>query len=113
VSSSGLSRATTIASAAPLGSLDALLALQDIGTPLERRKKAVKRASHILDALDDIKLGLLDGEVSTPTLDKLLFAVREQRPQLDPDPELLGLLDQIETRAMVELAKAEVAKRGL
>jgi hypothetical protein len=35
--------------------------------------------------------------------------LREERPE-DPDPALSGLLDQIDLRAAVELAKAEVRR---
>ncbi len=92
-----------------VGSLDALLALQDVGGPLERRKRAVGRAGRILDVLDEVKLALIDGELSRTSLDRLLRAVREER-QGTEDPRLEGVLDEIETRAAVELAKLEQAK---
>jgi hypothetical protein len=41
--------------------VDALLALQDVGGPLERKRRAVSRASRMLDVLDEVKIGLLDG----------------------------------------------------
>src|SRR6516225_4290930 len=51
--------------------VDALLALQDVGGPLERKRRAVARAGRILDALDGIKLALLDGDLSLGPLDRL------------------------------------------
>ena len=98
-----------VARAAPLSgvaSLDALLALQDVGGPLERRKRAMRRAGRILDVLDEVKLGLLSGEVSTNDLIRLQSAVRDQREATE-DPGLEGILNEIETRAAVELAKLE------
>ena len=94
-----------------VGSLDALIALQDIGGPLERRRRAVGRAGRILDVLDDLKIALLDGEMSPTALDGLLRAVREERSATD-DPRLEGVLDEIETRASVELAKLEGMRRA-
>ena len=94
-----------------VGSIDALLALQEVGGPLERRRRAVRRAGVILDVLDDVKLSLLEGEVPPAALDRLISAVREERSNTD-DPNLEGLLNEIETRAAVELAKLELARRA-
>ena len=93
-----------------VGSIDALIALQEVGGPLERRKKAVRRASKILDLLDDVRDSLLDDNLSTTALNGLMAAIREERSGVD-DPHLEGLLNDIETRASVEIAKLEVAAR--
>jgi hypothetical protein len=96
------------AGAAALGSLAALLALQETSTPLERRHRAVRRASRILDALDDLKIAVLDPSgLDQAALRRLAGAVREARDEVE-DPALLGVLDEIETRAAVELAKREL-----
>jgi hypothetical protein len=92
-----------------VASLDALLALQETSGPLERRKKALGRAGRILDVLDDLQLAVLDGQIPASALDRLVRAVRDQRQQTD-DSGLEGLLDQIETRAAVELAKLQRAQ---
>lgn len=92
-----------------VASLDALLALQEMGGPLERRRKAVGRAGRILDVLDDLKMAVIDGEVSGAHLDHLMRAVRDQRENTE-DPRLEGVLDEIEMRAAVELAKLQRAK---
>jgi hypothetical protein len=92
-----------------VSSIDALLALQEVGGPLERRRKAVRRAGVILDVLDEVKLSLLDGGVPPAALERLMSAVRMERGGAD-DPRLQGLLDEIETRAAVELAKLEVGR---
>lgn len=97
------------AGALAVGSVDALLALQAAEDPLERRRRAVRRGEGLLDRLETLKLALLGGGASGPALDGLARAVREQRDQID-DPRLEGVLDEIEARAAVELAKAEVAR---
>lgn len=86
--------------------VDALIALQDVGGPLERKRRAVRRASRLLDALDDIKVGLLGGDLSGAELDRLSRAIRDERDQTD-DPRLEAVLDDIELRAAVEMAKLE------
>jgi Class II flagellar assembly regulator len=113
-SAGGASDAAPMArTAGPTGvtSLDVLLALQEVDGPLERRRKAVRRAGRILDVLDEVKLALLDGHLPPAALERLMAAVREERGGAD-DPRLEGLLDEIETRAAVELAKLEMAKFG-
>lgn len=103
--------ATRASGMSGVNSLDALIALQDIGGPLERRRRAVGRAGRILDVLDDLKLALLDGELSPASLERLARAVREERGATD-DPRLEGVLDEIETRAAVELAKLEQVRHA-
>jgi hypothetical protein len=92
-----------------ISSLEALIALQDVETPTERKRRSVGRASKLLDVLDGLKLELLEGQMSSASMEALTRAVREQRSLTD-DPNLEDLLDQIETRATVELAKIEVSR---
>jgi hypothetical protein len=97
------------AAPAGIGAIDALLALQGVGGPLERRRKAVGRAGRILDVLDEIKLALIGGEVTPAALHRLVGALHDERTRTD-DPRLEGVLDEIETRAAVELAKLELSQ---
>ena len=90
--------------------VDALLALQEMGGPLERKRRAVNRAGRLLDILDEVKLSLIGGEVTSNDLERLSRAIRDQRENTD-DPGLEGVLNEIETRAAVELAKLESASR--
>jgi hypothetical protein len=103
------SAAAQVGGAAGLGSLGALMALQGAPEPMERRRRAVRRAGRLLDVLDDVKLAMLDGAESGLVLERLRGAVREARDGTD-DPRLEGVLDEIETRAAVELAKQEMAR---
>ena len=96
---------------AGVGSLAALIALQEVGGPTERRRNAVSRAGRLLDSLDAVKLAVLDGEMSPALLQSLARGVREQRQATD-DPNLEALLIEIETRAGVELAKLEMSGAG-
>jgi len=100
---------TGAAGVSQVSSLEALIALQEVGGPLERRRRAVGRAGVILGALEGLKLDLLDGRLTRGAIEALARAVREQRSLTD-DPKLEGLLDEIETRAAVELAKFEKAQ---
>jgi hypothetical protein len=108
---SGPSQAAPTTGVAGVSGLDALLALQNVGGPLERRRRAVSRAGRILDVLDDVKHALLDGELGAPDLERLRRAVRDERLGTD-DPGLEDVLNEIETRAAVEIAKLERAARA-
>ncbi|WP_454759024.1 flagellar assembly regulator FliX [Caulobacter segnis] len=101
--------ATSVGGLTGVGSVDALLALQEtgaVGSPLERKKRAVRRADQILDILGEVRIALIDGDITPSTLDRLTRAIREQRENTD-DPKLEGILNEIETRAAVELAKLQ------
>ena len=99
------------ATAAPtgVGDVSALMALQGVEDVMERRRRAVRRGSGILDRLEELKLALLSGEAGEGSLEKLARTLREERPQ-DADAGLNGLLDQIDLRAAVELAKADLRR---
>lgn len=103
--SGGGSAATPVAGAASVGSVAALLALQEEDGPLERRRKAIRRGNGLLDRLDAVKVALLDGGDGALALQALAKAAAEERHG-DPDQALQEILDHIETRAAVELAKA-------
>ncbi len=104
------SAAARLSGPAGVSSLGALLALQDVEGPLERRRRSVSRAGRILDRLDSLKLALLEGgPVSAGQLAGLMEAVKDQRAATD-DPQLEGVLDEVELRAAVELAKFEAAR---
>ena len=96
---------------AAVSSLEALIALQDVGGPMERRRRAMGRAGAILAALEGLKLDLLEGRLTPGAVHALTRAVREQRALTD-DPCLEGVLDEIETRAAVEIAKLEGVKNA-
>ncbi|MFO1187065.1 MAG: flagellar assembly protein FliX [Alphaproteobacteria bacterium] len=97
-------RAEAISGAQPLTSLDTLVVLQEAPNDREAKKRALKRASDMLDQLEQIRLDLLDGGVPAPRLEALVRLVRLQRDQVN-DPRLAHVLDEIELRARVELAK--------
>ncbi len=90
-------------SVAPPTSLDALLALQAVEDPLLKKKKLVRRGTQLLDTLDDMKADLLSGRVSESRLNQLMAVLGQVRERADP--RLDALLDDIELRARVELAK--------
>jgi Class II flagellar assembly regulator len=89
----------------PAAGIDALLALQGIEDPLERRKRSVQRGKRALDVLDDLKIGLLSGNFDASTLSRLRDAAASLKSS-SGDPGLDAVLSEIELRVEVELAKA-------
>lgn len=90
-----------------LTSIHSLLAVQGVDAPDDPttgRRRAIENASETLDVLDELKLGLLAGELPADKLQRLLSHVSTERSEID-DPALANVLDHIELRARVELAK--------
>jgi Class II flagellar assembly regulator len=84
--------------------IDALVAMQGIEDPVERRKRSVQRGKGALDVLDDLKIGLLSGNFDTSTMSRLRDAAANLKSS-SGDPGLDSVLSEIELRVEVELAK--------
>lgn len=84
--------------------IDPLIGLRDATDRSGGRSR--KRAEDILDRLEEIRIGLLEGGIPRGQLEALDQLVREQRDQV-VDPRLSEILDEIELRARVELAKLD------
>lgn len=101
--------APSAASAAmSLGGIDAILALQGEDDVLQgRRRRQVRRAGDILDKLEELKISLLGGVIDDNALLTLQKMIEAQREEVE-DVRLQGVLNEIETRAYVELAKRKL-----
>jgi hypothetical protein len=110
--SSAAAAPSASAATSSVADVSALMALQGVEGPLEKRRRAVKRGAGLLDRLDEMKMALLSGEADEAALERLARTLREERPD-DGDPGLNALLDQIDLRAEVELAKAELRRGGV
>jgi hypothetical protein len=88
---------------AAAGGVGALLALQAVADPLTERRRAVKGGRDLLDALDEIKLALLEGRLPAERIERLAAAVGTCPPT--GEAGLDGVLAAIDLRAQVELAK--------
>ena len=113
-SATGAASAGATAAAAAVsgvGGVSALMALQGVEDATERRRRALRRGGGLLDRLEELKLALLSGEAGEGTLERLGRSLREERP-IDADPDLNSLLAQIDLRAAVELAKADLRRNA-
>lgn len=90
--------------------VDALLALQGVDDATERasRGRMQQRCDDILDELDKIRMSILHGNVTVGDIVNIADVVASHREQIS-DPKLTELMDEIDLRAQVELAKMRVA----
>jgi Class II flagellar assembly regulator len=104
--SGGSTGVAATSGASALTSVDAILALQSVGDFTEAKKQATERAFTMLDVLDDLKLSLLEGGIPRAKLVALMDLLQTRRESTN-DNRLEAMLDEVETRAAVELAKLE------
>ena len=96
----------TVAATNRISSVDAVVALQKITGDNTNERGAKNRANLILDKLEDIRMGLLMGQIPKSNLEelsKILIVAREN----SIDSSLLEIIGDIELRAKIELAKLE------
>jgi hypothetical protein len=104
VASTSETRATIAPKAT--ANIDALIAMQGIEEdPAERRRRSVARGRGALDVLDQLKLGLLSGNLDQAMVMRLRDAAANLKSS-SGDPGLDAVLSEIELRVEVELAKA-------
>ena len=93
-----------VAPSTPLAALEGVLAAQAVADPAEQRRRGVRHGHSVLAELRELQLGLVEGSVSQHTIRRLAGLLGSSRPAVE-DPKLHALLDDLELRAAVELAK--------
>ena len=79
---------------------------------LDERRRGVEHGDDMLSLLDEIRDGLLAGTISRSLLNRLTIATAKHRDGF-ADPKLSTILDEIDVRARVELAKLEQAEKAV
>ena len=88
----------------PTNPLAALSMLNEVEDAVEAPKKAVERGNGILDELEKIRDGLLFGGISVSRLERVQQMLA-RKDDIIKDPKLAEIMEEIEIRAAVELAK--------
>mgnify|MGYP006111482683 CR=1 FL=1 len=103
VASSGVSASTEASS---VNSVDAILAVQETDDPTQQRGKrlGVQYGGDLLDHLEELRRDLLLGATDKDKLGSIAQKMRAHRRQSD-DAKLNEIIDEIELRAEVEIAK--------
>jgi hypothetical protein len=99
-------RAQSVASPGAIASVESILTLQGMDDSTNGRSRGLAHGQHLLDMLDEVRDGLLAGGIPRATLNRLATAVGKRQEGF-ADPKLQSVLDEIELRARVELAKLE------
>lgn len=100
----GSAAVSGIGAPSSLGSIESLLAAQEAGDATYGRSRGKARAEALLDRLDELRGDIVCGSISVARLRAIADLVATQRDTVD-DPKLAGILDEIDLRAQVELAK--------
>jgi hypothetical protein len=96
-----------VAAASASASVAGLFALQEVSEEEYNRKKTIQHGHTLLDSLEALRHALLMGQVPVEVLKTLEARLKQQRA-LTFDPALHEIMDDIELRAAVELAKWEM-----
>jgi hypothetical protein len=107
VATSDTPHAQIVTGTTTIGAVENILMLQEMDDSTSGRSKGVAHGQQLLDLLDAVRDGLLAGGIPRTTLNRLASAVT-RRHESFADPKLQGVLDEIELRAHVELAKLEM-----
>jgi len=96
----------TVTDSVTLNGVDALLAMQEVGdaTDGRARKQAQSYGEDLLDRLTALQDALLRGAIPKENLIEMAKRIRTARTKVQ-DPQLNAILDEIELRAEVEIAK--------
>ena len=89
---------------APAAALSTLLGAQEVEPDRNERRGAARYGADLLDRLAELRLNLLNGTLPAAQLHALARALRvDRRPSGDPRIEVV--IDEIELRVEVEIAK--------
>lgn len=102
-----VSAAAPAVTGSPVGAIEGILAIQEVPDATEGRSRGLGHAHDMLDRLDEIRHGLLVGAIPMGRLVALRQQMREMRNSgnMPRDARLSAILEEIDLRASVELAK--------
>lgn len=106
VGAGGPESAQAVEGTAAVAGVDAILAVQEVSDSTEGRSRGLLRqyGDDLLNRLDELKLAILTGAIAKDDLAELAQKLRQKRQQSD-DPKLNEIIDEIELRVEVEIAK--------
>ena len=107
----GAAKETSAAAATQsIAKVDALLAVQGLESATERKAKRQmrERADKILRQMDHLRLGLLTNNLTLGQVVDIADVVASHREKIS-DPKMSAVLDEIDLRAQIEIAKMRKA----
>lgn len=108
--SEGAQSSKEAGSMAKINQTESLLSVQAAESPTEQasKQRMQRRAEQILDMLEDMRHNLLTGRLTVGQLLAIADVVASYREKIS-DPKLTVILDDIDLRAQVEIAKLSMA----
>ena len=93
-----------------IAKVDALLAVQGVESSTERkaRRQVRERADNILRQMDHLRLAILTGNLTLGQVVDIADVVASHRETIN-DPQMSAVLDEIDLRAQIEIAKMRKA----
>jgi hypothetical protein len=91
--------------------LSTVLAAQEAQDRAGAQRRALTRGRSLLDELDQIRVGLLEGTLPEASIRRLAGLLQADRPAV-AEARLEAVLEDIELRAAVELAKRQQVAPG-
>ena len=90
--------------------MDSLLSVQEADDPAARaaKKRMRERSDNILKELEKIKMALLTGRLTLGHVIDMADVVASHREKII-DPRMTAILDEIDLRAQIEIAKMRMA----
>ncbi len=106
----GPSSAVSAQNTQNIAHVDALLAVQGAEDPTAgaSKKRMRQRSMKLLDGLESIRMKMLQGQLTVGDMIDIADVVASHREKII-DPRLTGIMDEIDLRAQVELAKLRMA----
>ncbi|MEM6812215.1 MAG: flagellar assembly protein FliX [Pseudomonadota bacterium] len=104
------SKSSSTSATQSIARVDALLSVQAADSATERgtRQRMRDRGERMLNHLDTIKVGILSGNLTIGQVIDVADVVASHRETVS-DPRLTAILDEIDLRAQIELAKLKKA----
>ncbi len=109
--SDDVAAASAASAASPTSPINNLLSLQEIQDDGRGKQKLVQQGEDMLDSLEKLRRAILTGSVPVHVLRNLNSQLSAKK-QYVADPALLAIIEDIELRASVELAKIETAMQN-
>ena len=102
----GVAETSAAAEVSGTGPVDSILALQEVSGNIDEhgQRKLQQYGEDLLDQMEDLRRQLLTGSISKDDLAHLAGKMRAHRRETN-DPNLNEIIDEIELRAEVEIAK--------
>lgn len=100
----------SVAATQAISKVDALLAVQGVDSATEgkKRRQMRERGDKILRQMDHMRLAILTGNLTIGQVIDIADVVASHREKID-DPEMTAVLDEIDLRAQIEIAKMRKA----